>query len=76
MIHEVMVLDHSGPAFAMILYGGGARNCLSSVRSSPASHSRLSTGIAWLDWPIFVAEMLVAGGDWSALWNRSWPASV
>ena len=24
MIHEVMVLDHSGPAFGMILYGGGA----------------------------------------------------
>ena len=25
MIHEVMVLDHSGPAFGMILYGGSVK---------------------------------------------------
>jgi formate hydrogenlyase subunit 4 len=25
MIHEVMVLDHSGPAFAMILYGASLK---------------------------------------------------
>ena len=25
MIHEVMVLDHSGPAFGMILYGAALK---------------------------------------------------
>jgi formate hydrogenlyase subunit 4 len=57
MIHEVMVLDHSGPAFGMILYGASlklfvfgalvVRLAFPLVASSP-----------WLGWPVFVAGML------------------
>ena len=57
MIHEVMVLDHSGPAFGMILYGAAlklfvfvalvVRLAFPLVASSP-----------WLGWPLFVAAML------------------
>src|SRR3954452_3546609 len=57
MIHEVMVLDHSGPAFGMILYGAAVklfvfgalivRLALPLVANSP-----------WLGWPLFLAAML------------------
>jgi formate hydrogenlyase subunit 4 len=57
MIHEVMVLDYSGPAFGMILYGAALKLFVFS-----ALFVRLvlpfSTGSAWLDWPIFVAGLL------------------
>src|SRR6516164_7613950 len=56
MIHEVMVLDHSGPAFGMILYAASLKLFLFGaliVRLFP-----LTTGSPWLDWPIFVAGML------------------
>jgi formate hydrogenlyase subunit 4 len=57
MIHEVMVLDHSGPAFGMILYGAALKLFLFA-----ALVVRLAlpwaTGYAWLDWPIFIAGML------------------
>jgi formate hydrogenlyase subunit 4 len=61
MIHEVMVLDHSGPAFGMILYGAALKLFLFG-----ALVVRLvlpvSTGTA-LDWPLFVGGMfLVAVG--------------
>lgn len=58
MIHEVMVLDHSGPAFGMILYGAALKLFVYG-----ALVVRLvfppSTGSPWLDWPIFVGGMLV-----------------
>lgn len=56
MIHEVMVLDHSGPAFGMILYGAALKLFIFS-----ALIVRLlfpSPRVAWLDWPVFVAGML------------------
>jgi formate hydrogenlyase subunit 4 len=57
MIHEVMVLDHSGPAFGMILYGAALKLFLFA-----ALIVRLAlpwaTGHAWLDWLIFVAGVL------------------
>jgi formate hydrogenlyase subunit 4 len=56
MIHEVMVLDHSGPAFGMILYGAALKLFIFGaliVRLFP-----LTTGSPWLDWPIFVTGML------------------
>jgi formate hydrogenlyase subunit 4 len=56
MIHEVMVLDHSGPAFGMILYGAALKLFVFGaliVRLFP-----LTTGSPWLDWPIFVGGML------------------
>ncbi len=56
MIHEVMVLDHSGPAFAMILYGAALKlfvfGALVVRLACP-----LATGFAWLDWPVFVGGM-------------------
>jgi formate hydrogenlyase subunit 4 len=58
MIHEVMVLDHSGPAFGMILYGAAIKLFVFG-----ALVVRLAipwaTGLPWLDWPLFVGGMLV-----------------
>ena len=36
MIHEVMVLDHSGPAFGMILYGAALKLFVFSALDRPA----------------------------------------
>lgn len=58
MIHEVMVLDHSGPAFGMILYGAALKLFLFSALVLRLAFP-VATGSAWLDWPIFVAGMLV-----------------
>jgi formate hydrogenlyase subunit 4 len=58
MIHEVMVLDHSGPAFGMILYAAALKlfifGALVVRLALPVDSGRL-----WLDWPVFVGEMLV-----------------
>jgi formate hydrogenlyase subunit 4 len=58
MIHEVMVLDHSGPAFGMILYGAALKlfvfGALIVRLACP-----LTTGFAPLDWPIVVGAMLL-----------------
>jgi formate hydrogenlyase subunit 4 len=75
MIHEVMVLDHSGPAFGMILYGAALKLFLFTaliVRLAfPFSIGQLvsqwlgnseSTAYSLLDWPIFALEMLVVAG--------------
>ena len=58
MIHEVMVLDHSGPAFGMILYGAALKLFIFGALIVRLALP-LSTGSAWLDWSLFVAEMLV-----------------
>ena len=58
MIHEVMVLDHSGPAFGMILYGAALKLFVFAalvVRAGLPAGDRL---MPWLDWPIFVGGML------------------
>jgi formate hydrogenlyase subunit 4 len=55
MVHEVMVLDHSGPSLGMILYGAALKLFLFG-----ALVVRLvlpSTGIAALDWVTFLAAM-------------------
>lgn len=57
MIHEVMVLDHSGPAFGMILYGA-ALKLFVFVALLVQLALPLTTGYPWLDWPIFVGGML------------------
>jgi formate hydrogenlyase subunit 4 len=58
MIHEVMVLDHSGPAYGMILYGAALKlfvfGTLVVHLAFPAS-----TGFPWLDWSIFLGGMLI-----------------
>jgi formate hydrogenlyase subunit 4 len=57
MIHEVMVLDHSGPAFGMILYGAALK-----LFAFSALVVRLAvpvqTGLAWVDWPAFLGGVL------------------
>jgi formate hydrogenlyase subunit 4 len=57
MIHEVMVLDHSGPAFGCILYGAALKLFVFGallVRLVFPATSR-----PWIGWPVFLAGMLV-----------------
>lgn len=58
MIHEVMVLDHSGPAFGYILYGAALKLF---VLQAFFIHIALplKTGNTFADWGIFVASMLL-----------------
>jgi formate hydrogenlyase subunit 4 len=57
MIHEVMVLDHSGPLFGAILYGAAVKLF---VLSAVLLHVLVPvhTGWALADWMLFVSEML------------------
>jgi len=56
MIHEVMVLDHSGPLFGVILYGAAMKLF---ILSAVVLHviAPFQTGVAAFDWLLFVAEM-------------------
>jgi formate hydrogenlyase subunit 4 len=58
MIHEVMVLDHSGPAFGLILYGAAIKLFIFAALIVRLALP-LATGMPWLDWPIFVGGMLL-----------------
>jgi formate hydrogenlyase subunit 4 len=58
MIHEVMVLDHSGPALGMILYGAALKLFLFGALVVRLAFP-LATGYPWLDWPIVIGGMLV-----------------
>jgi len=57
MIHEVIVLDHSGPLFGVILYAASLKML---VIGSVLLHVvfTFQTGRAWLDWPLFIGELL------------------
>lgn len=58
MIHEVMVLDHSGPALAMILYGASIKLflfCALIVQILLPFH----TGWLLFDWLLFIGEVLL-----------------
>jgi formate hydrogenlyase subunit 4 len=58
MIHEVMVLDHSGPAFGIILYGAALKLfILGAIFINVALP--IATGNALADWTIFIIAMLV-----------------
>jgi formate hydrogenlyase subunit 4 len=55
MIHEVMVLDHSGPAFGMILYGA-------SLKLMVLSAMLVSLALPWRSgWWLSDALMFLAG---------------
>jgi formate hydrogenlyase subunit 4 len=56
MIHEVMVLDHGGPALGMILYAAALRLFLFAGLLVRLAFP-LATG--WLGWPLFALEMLL-----------------
>jgi formate hydrogenlyase subunit 4 len=58
MIHEVMVLDHSGPAYGTILYGAALKFFAFSALLVRVAVP-LETGSAWLDWAAFLGGVLV-----------------
>ena len=57
MIHEAMVLDHSGPLLSVILYAASVKLL---VLSTVLLHviAPFQTGMPWLDWPLYVMEVL------------------
>ncbi len=55
MIHEVMVLDHSGPALGLILHGSSMKLLLMGALVMDVALPWDSSGMA--DWPIFILEM-------------------
>jgi formate hydrogenlyase subunit 4 len=57
MIHEVMVLDHSGPLFGIILYSAAMKMLiLGTVLLHIISPFQIKT--TWLNWPLFIGEIL------------------
>jgi formate hydrogenlyase subunit 4 len=58
MIHEVMVLDHSGPAFGYILYGAALKLFVLGAFFVQIAFP-FKTGQPLLDWGVFVAVMLL-----------------
>jgi formate hydrogenlyase subunit 4 len=58
MIHEVMVLDHSGPALSMIVYGAAIKLFVFAALIVRLALP-LATGIVLLDWAIFVSAVLL-----------------
>jgi formate hydrogenlyase subunit 4 len=57
MVHEVMVLDHSGPALGMALYGAALKLFVFGALVVRLALP-LVTGWPWLDWAVFVGGML------------------
>lgn len=58
MIHEVMVLDHSGPAFGMILYGAAMKLMVMGALLVRLA-APLQTGFLLLDLLVFLVGLLV-----------------
>jgi formate hydrogenlyase subunit 4 len=57
MIHEAMVLDHSGPPLGMILYGAAIKLfVLGAVVVRTAMP--FGTGSGWADWSLFFLGMV------------------
>ncbi len=62
MIHEVMVLDHSGPALAMIVYGAAVKLFVFSALIVNLLFP-LGTGNSLVDWMVFlVGTLLLSAG--------------
>src|ERR1022692_2749157 len=57
MIHEVMVLDHSGPALGMILYGAAVKLFVMGALLTRIV-APFESGNAWADWGLFITSML------------------
>lgn len=58
MIHEVMVLDHSGPLFGCILYGAALKLYLLGAFFTNIALP-LSSGNSLADWILFICSMLI-----------------
>jgi len=61
MIHEVMVLDHSGPLLGVILYSSAMKLFVLGAFLLNIAVP-FSTGNSWLDWAVFIAEMVALSG--------------
>jgi formate hydrogenlyase subunit 4 len=57
MIHEVMVLDHSGPALGMILYGASLKLFLFATLVVRVAIP-VTTGNPWIDWLVVVGGLM------------------
>jgi formate hydrogenlyase subunit 4 len=58
MIHEVMVLDHSGPAFGMVLYGAALKlYILGAFFLHVVLPLRVASSL--MDWLVFVTSMIL-----------------
>jgi formate hydrogenlyase subunit 4 len=57
MIHEVMVLDHSGPPFAAILYGASVKLFVLGVIVVRTALP-FRTGSIWGNWSLFMLAMI------------------
>jgi formate hydrogenlyase subunit 4 len=55
MIHEVMVLDHSGPPLGLVLYGASVK--LFVLGTLLVKLCLPTTGRWWLDWPFFLGGL-------------------
>ena len=55
MVHEVMVLDHSGPPFGMVLYGASLK--LLVLGALLVNLVLPGTGRPWLDWLAFLGAI-------------------
>jgi formate hydrogenlyase subunit 4 len=55
MIHEVMVLDHSGPGLALVLYGASLK--LWVLGALVVKLCLPLSGAGWVDWPAFLLGM-------------------
>jgi formate hydrogenlyase subunit 4 len=58
MIHEVMVLDHSGPALGMILYAAALKLFIFGALMVRLALP-FATGSPWADWGLFTAGLLL-----------------
>ncbi|MBI5189268.1 MAG: NADH-quinone oxidoreductase subunit H [Nitrospirae bacterium] len=58
MIHEVMVLDHSGPYFGVILYGAALKLYILGALFVGIA-APFTSGDGYLDWVLFAACMLL-----------------
>jgi len=55
MIHEVMVLDHSGPPLGLVLYGASMKFLV--LGALLVKLCVPTTGNAWIDWPAFLGGL-------------------
>lgn len=58
MVHEVMVLDHSGPLFGGILYGAAVKLFVFGALLVGIA-APLGNANPWLAWPVFASAMIV-----------------
>jgi formate hydrogenlyase subunit 4 len=61
MIHEVMVLDHSGPAFGMILYGASVKLFVLGAFLMRVV-APFDSASPWVDWGLFIVGMVALAG--------------